>query len=159
MRAGLALEYRKALLMASPVYTLSPMRRLINVVMTLFVRLGIGPAHTYLLTVRGRKSGRDFTRPVTLVEEDGRRWLVAPYGEVAWVKNARAAGAVTLARGGRTQTLAVQELPPADRAPVLKSYIRLEPITQPFFDAKPDSPAETFAAEADRHPVFLLLER
>ena len=51
----------------------------------------------HLLTVRGRKSGLPRTTPVNLIEYQGRRWLVAPYGEVAWVRNVRAAGEVELA--------------------------------------------------------------
>ena len=48
----------------------------------------------HLLTVRGRKSGLPRTTPVNLIEYQGRRWLVAPYREVAWVRNVRAAGEV-----------------------------------------------------------------
>jgi hypothetical protein len=29
-----------------------------------------------------------YSTPITLVEASGQRWLVAPYGEVAWVRNA-----------------------------------------------------------------------
>jgi hypothetical protein len=29
-------------------------------------------------------------------------------------------------------------------------------ITRPFFEAKPDSPLEAFAAEGPRNPVFLI---
>jgi hypothetical protein len=36
--------------------------------------------------------------PVVLVEEKKKRWLVAPYGEVDWVKNARASGFVNLTK-------------------------------------------------------------
>ena len=32
------------------------------------------------------------THPATVVEYDRRRWLVAPYGQVSWVRNARADG-------------------------------------------------------------------
>ena len=39
-----------------------------------------------------------YSTPVTLVEERGLRWLVAPYGEVAWVRNARVAREFTLRR-------------------------------------------------------------
>jgi hypothetical protein len=54
--------------------------------------VGLGPGRTSLLTVRGRRSGRLYATPMTLVVEDGRRWLVAPYGAVNWVRNARDAG-------------------------------------------------------------------
>jgi len=137
-------------------YRLGVTRRLVNVLVTALLRAGLGPPRTYLLGVRGRKSGRLFTTPVTLVEEGGRRWLVAPYGEVGWVKNARAAGAVTLRRGRRAETRRIVELGPEEAAPVLKRYVTEAPITRPFFDARPSSDLAAFRAEAPRHPVFRL---
>jgi hypothetical protein len=94
--------------------------------------------------------------PVTLVERDNQRWLVSPYGESNWVKNARVAGEVTLFRGGKTETLKIQELPPEESAPILKEYITSEGIVRPYFDVQPDSSLADFEAEAHRHPVFLL---
>jgi deazaflavin-dependent oxidoreductase (nitroreductase family) len=137
-------------------YEVTPEVRFINNLMQLLVRLGLAPKHTYLLTVKGRKSGREYSTPVNLVEEGGQRWLVAPYGEVNWVHNARAAGQVTLRRGRRSETVPITELGPADSAPVLKKYINTVSIVQPYFDARPDAPLEEFAREAPRHPVFLL---
>ena len=83
-------------------YRLTPLRRLANILMRLLLRLGLAPRTTMLLTVPGRRSGTPRSTPVTLVEEDGQRWLVAPYGPVGWVRNARAAGQVELSRGGRS---------------------------------------------------------
>ena len=80
-------------------YRLSRWRRLLNALVRTLLRAGLGPRHTYLLTVQGRRSGQRYSTPVTLVEEGTNRWLVAPYGEVSWVRNARAAGQVTLSRG------------------------------------------------------------
>ena len=91
---------------------------------------------------------------MTLVEEGTNRWLVAPDGKVSWVRNARAAGQVTLSRGRHSETVAMVELGPEERAPVLKQYVTEVPITRPFFDAIPDSTLEAFVAEAHRHPVF-----
>jgi hypothetical protein len=88
------------------------------------------------------------------VEEGTNRWLVALYGEVSWVCNARAAGQVTLSRGRRSETVAMVELGPAEAAPVLKQYVTEVPITRPFFDATPDALLEAFVAEAHRHPVI-----
>jgi deazaflavin-dependent oxidoreductase (nitroreductase family) len=135
-------------------YRLSRWRRLLNVLVRALLRVGLGPRHTYLLTVHGRRSGTPYATPVTLVEEGTNRWLVAPYGEVSWVRNARAAGQVTLSRGRHTETVAIAELGPDEAAPVLKQYVTEIPITRPFFDAKPDAPLEAFVAEAHRHPVF-----
>ena len=47
-------------------------------------RLGIGPAWT--LTTRGRRTGELRQTPVIPISHGGRRWLVAPYGEVSWVR-------------------------------------------------------------------------
>jgi deazaflavin-dependent oxidoreductase (nitroreductase family) len=118
--------------------------------------MGVGSESDCLLTVTGRKSGIPRTTPVTLVVEGDHRWLVAPYGEVEWVKNARAAGRVTLSRGRRSETVSFTELGPVESAPVLKAYIKKVAVTRPFFDVSPDSPLEAFAAESPRHPVFLL---
>ena len=112
-----------------------------------------------MLTVRGRRSGRFHSTPVSVMEINGQRWLVAPYGTRDWVKNARAARQVTLSRCGYSEVATVEEEhEPARCAPVLKLYLNEEPITRQFFDAKPGSPVEAFAAEADRHPVFRILD-
>ena len=122
----------------------------------MLVPLGLGPRDTYLLTVPGRRSGRPYTTPVTLVEHRGERWLVAPYGERSWVKNARAAGWVELRRGREPQRAEVEEVPPGERGPILRKYVERVPIVRKFFDAEPGAPVEAYAAEADRHPVFRL---
>jgi hypothetical protein len=94
---------------------------------------------------------------VTLVEENGERWLVAPYGEVGWVKNARAAGQVTLERGRRSETVGIAELLPNEAAPVLKKYLSRLLVVRPFFDVTPKSQIADFVNEAPRHPVFRIL--
>jgi deazaflavin-dependent oxidoreductase (nitroreductase family) len=137
-------------------YSLGLGRRAGNRVVRFLLRLGLMPGPTYLLTVRGRRTGRPMSTPVTLVEEGETRWLVAPYGDVGWVRNARAAGRITLSRGARSETLSIRELSPAEAAPVLQRYVTRVPITRPYFDARSDSPLATFEAEASRHPVFRL---
>lgn len=131
--------------------------RIFNRMMGVFIRLGIAPRNMYLLTTRGRKTGKLYSTPVSLVEQDGQRWLVSPYGEVGWVNNARAAGEVTLSRGGSTETVRIQEAAPDESAPILKTYLKREAITRPYFHIQPDSPLEAFVAEAPRHPVFRIL--
>jgi deazaflavin-dependent oxidoreductase (nitroreductase family) len=123
---------------------------------TPLVRLGLAGRHTYILTVEGRKSGRHFSTPITLVVDGDKRWLVAPNGERNWVKNARAAGWVQLSRAGTTDRLDVTEVDAAEAGPVLRKYLRRNRVTSPFFDARADDPVEAFIAEAPRHPVFRL---
>lgn len=138
-------------------YQLTFGRRLVNSFIMALLRLGVKLDGTYLLSVSGRRSGKIHTTPVTLVEQGGQRWLVAPYGEVNWVRNARAAGRVTLRRGRHSETVTIVELGPEESAPVLKEYLKHVPIVRPYFDATPDSPLEAFAAEAVRHPVFRIV--
>ena len=137
-------------------YRLGLGRRAANRVVRFLLRLGLMPGPTYLLTVRGRRTGQPMSTPVTLVEEGEDRWLVAPYGDVGWVRNARAAGQITLSRGTHSETLPIRELSPAEAAPVLQRYVTRVPVTRPYFDARPDSPLAAFESEAPRHPVFIL---
>lgn len=74
--------------------------RTFNRVYGFLVGLGIGLSHSYLLQVVGRKSGKIYATPVDLLELDGKRFLVAPRGLTQWVRNAEAAGEVTLKKGG-----------------------------------------------------------
>jgi deazaflavin-dependent oxidoreductase (nitroreductase family) len=136
-------------------YRLSASRRLVNAVISPLTRLGLAGRHTYILTVRGRKTGRAYSTPVTLIE-DSQRWLVAPYGEVGWVRNARAAGKVEIRRAGRRETLRIEEVAPERSAPVLQQYLKRMPAVRPFFDVTRDSPLDDFVSEASRHPVFRL---
>ena len=93
---------------------------------------------------------------MSIVRLDGERWLVAPYGERNWVRNARAAGWVELQRGRAQERLAVREVEPAEAVPVLREYFRLGRVTRPFFDVLLESSEGEWLAEAPRHPVFRL---
>src|ERR1700757_4354990 len=65
---------------------------------------GLGFSYNYLLQVRGRKSGKLYSTPIDLLERDGTRYLVAPRGRTQWVRNAEAAGVVTLKKGRNRQS-------------------------------------------------------
>jgi hypothetical protein len=97
-----------------------------------------------------------YSNPVVLVEYEGRSWLVAPYGVVSWVLNARAAGRVSLRRGRKTRDYAIREVAPGEAGPVLKRYVGIASKTRAHFQASTNSPVEDFVAEASRHPVFEL---
>lgn len=134
-------------------YRLGFARRVVNGVVKGVLRVGVAGGHTYLLSVSGRRTGKTYSTPVILIE-NGERWLVAPYGEVSWVRNVRAAGRATLSRGRRREQIKVSEVGPQEAAPVLREYLRQVKVVRRFFDVSPDSPLEAFVAEAGRHPVF-----
>jgi len=132
------------------------LRRGLNAAMTAALRRGIGPPGIVLLETRGRRTGTARTTPVSLVQDGSARYLVSPYGEAGWVRNARAAGEVQLRRGRHVERRPVTELSPDEAGPVLKQYVTEQRVVRPWFGAKPGAPAADFAAEADRHPVFRL---
>jgi deazaflavin-dependent oxidoreductase (nitroreductase family) len=134
----------------------TPLRRIGNMLVAPAARLGLAGKRTHVLTVVGRKTGRKYSTPVQLVFLDGQRWLVSPYGERAWVRNARAAGEVELTRALRTRRVRIEEVDAATAAPVLREYLGKTPVTKAYFDASKDSPLEDFTAEAPHHPVFRL---
>jgi deazaflavin-dependent oxidoreductase (nitroreductase family) len=68
-----------------------------------------------LITIRGRKSGLPRTTPVAIIEVSGRRWVWAPWGDVHWVRNLRAAGRATIAVRRRNQDVRATELDPEER--------------------------------------------
>lgn len=120
-------------------------------------RLGLGASYRYILTVRGRKTGRLYSTPVDVIDVGGQKWLVAAYGLVNWVHNVRASGAVTLTRRSRAESFKVEEVYTPDAVLVLRKYLTAVPVTRPYFDAAPDSPDEVIATELPRHPVFRLI--
>lgn len=138
-----------------PAFRMTRGRRVGDALVGVLIRAGLVP-HCYLLTTRGRRTGRSRTTPVTVVERDGRWYLVAPYGPVSWVLNARAAGRVTLGRRGHRSDYDIREVGPDEAGPVLKQYVGMARPTRPYFHATPDAPVARFVAEADRHPVFAL---
>jgi deazaflavin-dependent oxidoreductase (nitroreductase family) len=131
-------------------------RRLENIVMTALVAAGAVP-HSYVLTTRGHRTGRTRRNPVIVVELDGRRWLVAPYGVVSWVRNARASGRVSVRRRGQTRNYTIRQAPAEQAGPVLKRYIAIASATRGYFQADRNDPVESFVAEAEHHPVFELV--
>ena len=137
-------------------YRKSWWRRALNALVRPLARVGLTGPRTHLLTVPGRVSGKPWSTPVSIVRVGQERWLVAPYGDRNWVKNARAAGLVELRRGRRRERLRVEELGPESAAPVLREYYRLGRATRPFFGVSLDSPDAAWVAEAPRHPVFRL---
>ena len=137
-------------------YRLSYWRRTLNAVVRPLARAGLTGPRTHLLTVEGRRSGRLWTTPVSIVRDGDTRWLVAPYGDRNWVRNARAAGWVELRRGRFRERYVVEELGPEDAVPVLRNYYDLGLVTRRFFHVSLDSPLDEWLAEAPSHPVFLL---
>jgi deazaflavin-dependent oxidoreductase (nitroreductase family) len=147
--------------MNSPVPTFrepTTIEKIFNRVYGFLIGLGLGFAHNYLLEVRGRKSGKLFSTPVDLLEMDGKRYLVAPRGRTQWVRNAEAAGEVTLKKGSKRLKFRLRAISDSDKPPILKAYLdNFQREVQTYFPIAAGSPVESFAAIAGSYPAFELL--
>jgi deazaflavin-dependent oxidoreductase (nitroreductase family) len=80
-----------------------------------FLTAGVPMGPNALITIRGRKSGLPRTTPLAIIEVSGRRWIWAPWGDVQWVRNLRAAGRATITVRRRTEAVSATELDSAQR--------------------------------------------
>jgi deazaflavin-dependent oxidoreductase (nitroreductase family) len=127
---------------------------MINGVVRLLISAGWSPPHITELRVRGRKSGTLRTTLISPITFGGRRYVFASSSRADWVANVRAQGKGILRRSGQTERVWLVEVPPEERAPILREFARQLPTGSRSFRAKPDDPPEAFAAEVDEHPVF-----
>ncbi len=110
------------------------------------MRFGIGGSEA--LEVRRRRTGTLQRIPVIPIEHEGVHYVVCPRGETDWVRNLRVAGTCRLGRPGRELEYHADEIPVADRGPVIAAYrVKAGRAVKSLFDALPD--------DAD-HPVFRL---
>jgi deazaflavin-dependent oxidoreductase (nitroreductase family) len=76
-----------------------------------------------LITIRGRTSGLPRTTPVAIIAVGGKRWVWAPWGDVHWVRNLRAAGGATITVRGRTEDVAAIELDRTQRVAFFRDVL------------------------------------
>ena len=124
-------------------------------------RLGMsfGGESPVVLTVPGRKSGRERSTPVTPMTVDGREYVVAGFPGADWVANVRAAGQARLARGRNVRQVNMVEMSAEDARPLLRAFPTEVPTGVGFMkraglvaEGRPDE----FEALADRCVVFRL---
>jgi deazaflavin-dependent oxidoreductase (nitroreductase family) len=136
----------------------SGIEKIFNRAFGFLVRLGLGPSHNYLLQVRGRKSGKLYSTPINLLELNGKSYLVAPRGRTQWVRNAEAAGEVTLKKGSTRRKFRLSPIADAEKPPILKAYLdTFRREVQRYFSIPAGSPPESFAAISGSYPAFELL--
>lgn len=131
--------------------------KLFNRLFGFLAGMGIAPSFIYLLEVKGRKSGKISSTAINLLEINGKQFLVAPRGRTQWVRNAEAAGEVTLKRGARRR-FRLRPLNDSEKPQVLKTYLtNYKSAVGKFFPIAPGAPIEEFAKIAAGYPVFELL--
>ena len=107
------------------------------------------------LEVTGRRSGRTVSLPVVVVSVEGQRYQVSMLGDnVQWVKNVRAAAGRAALRAGRREPILLEEVPIAQRAPILRAYLQRAPGARPHVPVDKDAPLPAFETIAGAYPVF-----
>jgi deazaflavin-dependent oxidoreductase (nitroreductase family) len=127
----------------------------VNPVMRAAGRLG---APVTVLTLTGRRSGKPRRTPVSPMDLDGARYLVAGYPTAQWPHNARAAGVGELSTGRRRERVRLVELTDLEdaRAKLREFPVRVPSAVSVMVGAGvvPDGTPDSFAALAGRCAVF-----
>src|SRR5262245_46156118 len=117
--------------------------------------LGLPPRFQAALEVRGRTSGLRRSNPVVIATVGGKRYLVSMLGpESDWVKNVEAAHGDAVIRQGRRRNVHLVAVPPEERAPILREYVRIASSGRQHFPLPVGAPLSDFAAIAGRYPVY-----
>jgi len=136
----------------------SAVERIFNRVFGFLVGMGLGFSYNYLVQVRGRKSGKLYSTPIDLLEINGKKFLVAPRGRTQWVRNAEAAGEVTLKKGSKRQRFRLRSLSEAEKPEILKAYLdQFRSAVQRYFPVAAGSPPQAFAGIVQSYPAFELI--
>jgi deazaflavin-dependent oxidoreductase (nitroreductase family) len=110
--------------------------RLFSPILKVLIRAGVPLGFNGLITVRGRNSGEPRTAAVAIIPIAGSRWVWAPWGDVHWVQNLRAAGAATISVRGRTEDVTARELDGIERVgffrDVIGPFVRRIPFGRTF---------------------------
>jgi hypothetical protein len=90
-----------------------------------------------------------------IVTLDGQRYLVSMLGPSSdWVKNVQAAHGDAVIRQGRRYRVRLVEVPPNQRAPILREYVRIAISGRQHFPLSVEAALSEFEAIADRYPVY-----
>ncbi len=136
----------------------SAVERAFNKVFGFLVGMGLGFSYNYLLQVKGRKSGKIYSTPIDLLERGGKRFLVAPRGRTQWVRNAEAAGEVTLKKGSQRRQFRLRALSDQEKPEILKGYLdQFKREVQTYFPVPAGSPVEAFRELVENYPAFELI--
>lgn len=137
----------------SRIYRVGTGTRIINGIFRRLATWGRGAPYLHVLTVTGRTSGRERSVPIDVMDVNGVKYLVAPYGEVNWVRNLRAAGKATLQRGSHVHKYDAVEVPRTDAIPVIREYVRLVPITKDYWNVRANSADNEVLEDARTNPA------
>ena len=117
--------------------------------------LGLTPSLLLTLQVKDRRNGRLRSTVLVPARYEGGRYLVSMLGEGSeWVRNVRAAGGEAFIKRGRSRSITLIEIPPEDRAAILKAWCQVATSGRKHLPISYDAPTSAFEAIAADYPVF-----
>ncbi len=123
------------------------------------LRDGLAATSHGLAETRGRRSGETRRVALAAAKVGGETYLVSMLGERSdWVRNVRASGGQAVVRRKTPRPVVLEDVPVAERAPVLRSYLRLARGARRHFPIAADAPLPAFEAIAAEYPVFRVVE-
>ncbi len=107
------------------------------------------------LQVRSPRTGRLSSTVLVVASHQGQRYVVSMLGEGSeWVRNVRAAGGRALIKSGRSHSVFLIEVPPEQRAPILKAWSQIASSGRQHLPVPHDAAVAAFATIAADYPVF-----
>jgi hypothetical protein len=117
--------------------------------------LGLTPHTLITLKVKSRSTGRLCSTVLVGATHQGRRYVVSMLGDNSeWVKNVRAGGGKAFIKRGRLSPVVLTEIPPEERAPILKAWSQVATSGRQHLPVPHESPTSAFEAIAADYPVF-----
>jgi hypothetical protein len=107
------------------------------------------------LQVKNRNTGRLGSTVLVVASHKGQRYIVSMLGNGSeWVQNVRAASGEAFIKRGRSRPVMLTEVPPQERAPILKAWCKIATSGRQHLPVSHDAPLSAFEAIAADYPVF-----
>ena len=117
---------------STPVARVPLQVRLFSGILKALLAARVPLGYNRLVTIRGRKTGIPRTTAIAVLDVSGRRWMWAPWGEVNWVRNLRAAGRATIEQRGREEEVRATELDADERVGFFRDVLAPLARSLPF---------------------------
>ena len=115
--------------------------------------MGLMPQILLTLQVKSRRSERPYSTVLAVGNYQGQRYLVSMLGNDSnWVQDVRAARGQASIKRGRTRPVRLIEIPPEERAPILRAWCQVATSGRKHFPIPYDAPVSTFHAIAGGLP-------
>jgi hypothetical protein len=120
-------------------------------------RLGISFFSFHVISVPGRRTGQMRTTVVSPFVVEGKRYVLS-FGQLDWVRNARASGLAILSRSRKQEKVALVEIKAPQSRAIVREFPRQIPAGAQFFVrlGLVENPAgpDQFEMAADRLALF-----